>query len=94
MAFDNQLGRGKDRRRPYYDSRNFDSSCRHGGSCNYCRNRRTFANKRRAPIEEEFALVAQLVEQLPCKQFVRSSILRWGTKLRIENVKNKNVWYL
>lgn len=51
MAFDNQIGRGKDRRKPYRDSRRFDWSCRHGGNCGYCSNNRQFANKRRAPIE-------------------------------------------
>jgi hypothetical protein len=50
MAFDNQLGRGKDRRKPYYDTRRFDWTCRNHGSCGYCEDRRTFANKRRSPI--------------------------------------------
>ena len=50
MAFDNQLGKGKDRRRPYYDSRQFDWTCRNHGSCGWCEGRRTFKNKRRAPI--------------------------------------------
>ena len=50
MAFDNQLGKGKDWRKPYYDCRAFDWSCRHGGSCTWCEGRRTFKNKRREPI--------------------------------------------
>jgi hypothetical protein len=56
MAFDNQLGKGKDWRKPYYDCRRFDWTCRAHGSCGYCENRRTFANKRRAPItiKEEY----------------------------------------
>jgi hypothetical protein len=52
MAFDNQLGRGKDRRKPYYDSRQFDWTCRNHGGCGWCESNRTFANHRRIPADE------------------------------------------
>ena len=61
MAFDNQLGKGKDRRKPYRDSRSFDWQCRHGGSCDWCSNNRQFASFRRVPIVEEYnALIAPI----------------------------------
>jgi len=52
MAFDNYLGKGKDWRKPYYDSRQFDWTCRNRGSCNWCSSNRTFANKRRIPADQ------------------------------------------
>ena len=54
MAFDNQLGRSKERRKPYYDSRRFDWSCRHQGSCDWCSGNRTHKNRRREPIIEDW----------------------------------------
>jgi hypothetical protein len=51
MAFDNHLGRGKDRRKPYYDSRQWDWTCRgKKGSCDWCSGNRTHRNRRREPI--------------------------------------------
>lgn len=53
MAFDNQLGKGKDWRKPYYPyCQQVDWTCRNGGSCKWCSEGRQFANKRRAPIED------------------------------------------
>ncbi len=42
--------RKKDWRTPYLgsDSRNVDYSCRHGGSCEYCRNNRTHKVKKQS----------------------------------------------
>ena len=35
-----------------FDSRRFDWKCRHGGSCSYCRDNRTFFDKKaRSPLE-------------------------------------------
>ena len=44
------------RKHPYTGSRAFDPSCRHGGSCPYCSQGRTFASKRRAPIVDDAEL--------------------------------------
>lgn len=45
----------KDHRAPYYDSRRFSTGCKNHGSCEYCKNNRTFANRRREPIvDDEF----------------------------------------
>lgn len=54
MAFDNLYPNRKDWRKPYYDSRRFDWSCRstnpnHGGrgNCGYCRNGKTFFDRKK-----------------------------------------------
>jgi len=52
MAFDNQLGKGKDWRKPYYRSARFDRTCRNHGSCGWCEGNRRFANHRRLPADE------------------------------------------
>ncbi len=43
MSFDNTIrrGQGKDKRKPYYDSRGIDRSCRNHGDCPACIMRRT-----------------------------------------------------
>ena len=53
MSFDNFYPNRKDWRKPYYDSRRFDLTCRHQGSCDWCSSNRQFANKRREPIADE-----------------------------------------
>ena len=40
MAFDKKYPNRKDWRKPYYDSRRHDWSCRNHGSCDYCRGNR------------------------------------------------------
>ena len=51
MAFDNQLGKSKEWRKPYYDSRRFDWTCRgKDGPCDWCSGNRTHRNRRREPI--------------------------------------------
>ena len=53
MAFDNYYPNRKDWRKQYHDSRAFDRYCRSTyNMCDWCSNNRQFANKRRAPIEE------------------------------------------
>ena len=46
MSLLKAIEHGKERRGPYYDSRRFDSSCRHRGGCPYCEGNRTFRNRR------------------------------------------------
>jgi len=43
---------GKEHRKPYYDSRRFDFSCRNHRSCGYCYDNRTFSNRRRAKFAD------------------------------------------
>lgn len=52
MALDKAIKYGKEKRKPYRDSRRFDHSCRHGGSCSYCYNNRQ-VNKIRAGINKK-----------------------------------------
>jgi hypothetical protein len=46
MSLEKAIYHGKERRKPYYDSRRFDWSCRNHKSCGYCRNNRTFKHKK------------------------------------------------
>ena len=41
MSLEKSISHGKEHRKPYYDSRGFDWSCRAHGSCGWCyRNRK------------------------------------------------------
>lgn len=42
MSFYKQYPNRKDRRKPYRDSRRFDSSCRNHGGCQYCEQGRLY----------------------------------------------------
>jgi hypothetical protein len=48
MSFDKAIEHGKEKRKPYRDSKRFDYSCRNHGSCDYCKNNRTFEYKRKS----------------------------------------------
>lgn len=49
---DKAIKYGKEKRKPYHDSRRFDRSCRHGGSCSYCYDNRQVAKRRGTTIDE------------------------------------------
>lgn len=53
MSLDKAVEHGKEHRAPYRRSRRFDRSCRHGGSCNYCRSNRTIGNQKLADKVQE-----------------------------------------
>ena len=40
MTLDKSIKHGKEKRKPYYDSRAIDSSCRNNGSCPHCQKNR------------------------------------------------------
>jgi hypothetical protein len=40
MSLDKAIESGKEKRKPYYKSGKFDTSCRAGGSCPYCKRNR------------------------------------------------------
>lgn len=40
MGLSKAIRYGKEKRKPYYDSRRFDHSCRNHGSCGYCERKR------------------------------------------------------
>jgi hypothetical protein len=42
MSLDKAIYYGKEHRKPYYDSRRFDWSCKCHGTCGYCRANRLF----------------------------------------------------
>jgi hypothetical protein len=46
MSLEKAIYHGKEKRKPYYDSRRFDWSCKNHGSCAYCRCNRTIQSKR------------------------------------------------
>lgn len=46
MSLDKAIAHGKERRKPYRGSARFDGSCRHGGSCPYCKNNRLMPGRR------------------------------------------------
>lgn len=45
MSLDKSIKSGKERRKSYRGSKSFDSSCRTGGSCGWCRSNRMKKNK-------------------------------------------------
>ena len=53
MSFYKNYPNRKDRRGPYYDTRQFDAGCKNHGSCDWCKGNRTHKNARRAPIVED-----------------------------------------
>jgi len=53
MSFDKHYPNRKDWRKPYTKSKRFDRSCRCHGGCDYCRNNRLAADKRRLEDAEE-----------------------------------------
>ena len=42
MSFDKDYPKRKDRRKPYYKSKRFDTSCRNHGSCSWCRRNKLY----------------------------------------------------
>jgi hypothetical protein len=47
MALDKAIEHGKEKRRQYRGAASVSTGCRHGGDCNYCRNNRTYKNRKR-----------------------------------------------
>jgi hypothetical protein len=53
MSLDKSIKHGKEHRRPYYGSGQFDHTCRPHGSCPYCAQGRNHKHKRRAPAPDK-----------------------------------------
>jgi len=53
MSFDKDYPNRKDKRSPYYDSRNFDRTCRNHGTCPSCQGKHKYKIKRILPISEQ-----------------------------------------
>jgi hypothetical protein len=47
MSLDKSIQSGKEKRKALRGSKAFDHSCRNHGSCSYCKNNRTYKNKKR-----------------------------------------------
>jgi len=47
MSHDKAIKSGKEKRKPFTNSKAFDYSCRNHGSCPYCKANRTFSSKRK-----------------------------------------------
>jgi hypothetical protein len=47
MSLDKAIEHGKEHRKPYYKSKRFDRTCRHGGTCDCCKGNRMHSTKRR-----------------------------------------------
>lgn len=47
MSIDKAIEHGKEKRKPYIGSKEFDHTCRNHGSCYWCRKSRTYKNLKR-----------------------------------------------
>ncbi len=46
MSLDKRIAKGEEKRKPYFDSRRFDYSCRNHGTCPWCYGNRTHKHKK------------------------------------------------
>ena len=46
MSLDKRIAKGEEKRKPYFDSRRFDYSCRSHGTCPWCQGNRMHKNKK------------------------------------------------
>jgi hypothetical protein len=53
MSLDKSIKYNKEKRKPYYGSKEFDTSCRNHGSCSWCEDNRNYSNKKRKKSAEE-----------------------------------------
>jgi len=57
MSLDKAIKYGKEHRKPYYRSEQFDTSCRPHGDCPWSRGNRLHKHKRRMPAEDKAGTV-------------------------------------
>lgn len=53
MSLEKAIAHGKEKRKPYYDSRRFDPTCRARKGCPYCEGNRMHQTHRAATIADE-----------------------------------------
>lgn len=53
MSFDKAIKLGKEKRKPYNDSRAFDYTCRNHGTCAWCESNRLYARRKGEYIADE-----------------------------------------
>jgi hypothetical protein len=51
MSLNKAIQHGKEKRKPYKGSKQWDHSCRNHGSCGWCLGNRTHRNKRHEPAD-------------------------------------------
>jgi len=80
MSFDKRYQNRKDHRRPYYDSRRFDYTCRNHGSCPYCTGGRLFASVRRQPADLQLQIKLATTTFAECEEYKNESrVLEFGS---------------
>lgn len=52
MSLEKAIRHGKEHRKPYYDSRAFDRTCRNHGSCSWCIKNRLYKFRDKFPIDK------------------------------------------
>lgn len=54
MSLDKAIEHGKEKRKPYRKAKAVDRTCRNHGSCEWCRENRTYKNRKRmAGVKDE-----------------------------------------
>lgn len=53
MTLEKAIRHGKEKRKPYYDSRAIDPTCRNNKGCPCCKSNRTHADRKRKLAAEE-----------------------------------------
>ena len=61
MSLDKAIEHGKEHRKPYYGSKNFDKSCRNHGGCPWCEENRKYKNLKRE--QEAMAQLEELMKE-------------------------------
>ena len=87
MSLDKSINSGKEKRKPYYKSGKFDTSCRPHGGCPYCEGNRNYSeNKRKDSANEQ-------LESWEKGDIMHSDEIKLpiGTEFEIEEVKFKVV---
>lgn len=53
MSLKKAIEHGKEHRKPYRGSKEFDKHCRNHGDCDWCKGNRTYKFKKREPVIEK-----------------------------------------
>ena len=97
MSLEKAIRYGKEKRKRYYGSADFDHSCRPHGGCPYCENNRKFADKkarRRANKQEQenefFGLWPDPVDALLDVEDKLIDKMGWDTYLELNKDKSED----
>ena len=50
MSLNKAIAHGKEHRKPYYGSKNFDKTCRNHGGCGWCEGNRMYSTRKKIEI--------------------------------------------